>query len=32
VFPLMLAALVIGGLVLLYHVLPHAYIPTMLGR
>jgi cytochrome c oxidase subunit IV len=32
VFPLALGALVIGSLFLLYHVLPHAYIPTMLGR
>jgi cytochrome c oxidase subunit IV len=31
-FPLMLGALVIGGLFLLYHVLPHGYVPTMLGR
>jgi len=31
-FPLMLGALVIGSLFLLYHVLPHSYIPTMLGR
>jgi cytochrome c oxidase subunit IV len=32
VFPLALGALVIGSLFLLYHVLPHSYIPTMLGR
>jgi cytochrome c oxidase subunit IV len=32
IFPLMLGGLVIGSLFLLYHVLPHAYIPTMLGR
>jgi cytochrome c oxidase subunit IV len=32
IFPLMLGGLVIGSLFLLYHVLPHAYIPTLLGR
>jgi cytochrome c oxidase subunit IV len=31
-FGLALGALVIGSLFLLYHVLPHAYIPTLLGR
>jgi cytochrome c oxidase subunit IV len=32
IFPLALGGLVIGALFLLYHVLPHAYIPEMLGR
>jgi cytochrome c oxidase subunit IV len=32
VFPLALGALVIGSLFVLYHLLPHAYIPTLLGR
>jgi cytochrome c oxidase subunit 4 len=31
-FGLALGALVIGSLILLYHVLPHAYVPTLLGR
>jgi cytochrome c oxidase subunit IV len=32
IFPLLLGGLVIGSLFLLYHVLPHAYVPTLLGR
>ncbi|CAN5795776.1 hypothetical protein BH23GEM3_BH23GEM3_05490 [soil metagenome] len=31
IFPLALGGLVIGALFLLYHVLPHAYIPALLG-